>query len=110
MNNMKISDLNYCETSTGNKSEILGGNQIDALSRQKRLLSLWFFAVPSLKSSSLGDFESTEIETNSGYTVNKLENPITGESGFQVTGRNGKHSSFVLFSPYSRQSFSIAIS
>ena len=109
MDKIKISDLSYCEAITNNDIKVAGGKRFVIGLRLQRLRSFWLFSTKSLEPNVLDDLKSTEIDVNSKYTINKLNNPTTGESGYQITSADGNSSSIVLSSPSSRKSFSIAI-
>ena len=108
MNRLKISDLSYCEARTNNDVEIAGGKRFSVIGL--RLRSFWLFSTKSPKPEVLDNFESTKIDIGSKYTINQLDNPTTGESGYQIISADGNSSSIVLSSPNYQQSFSIAIS
>lgn len=110
MDKIKISDLSYCEAITNNDIKVAGGKRFVLIGlRLQRLRSFWLFSTKSFEPNVLEDLESTEIDTTSKYTINKLNNPTTGESGYQITSADGNSSSIVLSSPSSQKSFSIAL-
>ena len=109
---IKIEDLNYCRTAIEEDFRISGGSSYIIGLRLRRLRLFWLYPPKPVSSDNLDDlngFEQTEINTNSNSTIERLSNPTTGESGYQITSENGNASSILLFGPNSRRSFSIAM-
>ena len=113
MNRLEILDLSYCEATTNDKTSVDGGKcAVDCL-QPRRVRALRPFPKEHLKYSDIYHFGL--IETDSGVAsaigeINELENPLTGESGYQIVSADGNSSSIVLSSPSSKTSFSIAMS
>ena len=105
---IKIKDLSYCRTATEEDFRISGGRSYTIGLRLRRL-RLWLDPLKPTFSNNLDGFEPTEINTNSNSTIERLSNPTTGESGYQITSENGNASSVLLFGPNSQRSFSLAI-
>ena len=104
-----VKDLNYLQTATDEDLQLSGGKSLFIGLRLKRLRLLFSFPFRSTSSSNLDNFEQTEIDTTSGSTIERLNNPTTGESGYKIVSEDGTSSGVVLFGANSTKSFAIAI-
>ena len=104
-----VQDLDYLQTVTEENLQLSGGKILSIGLRFKNLGLVFSFPFKSTSSSNLDNFEQTEIDTTSDLTIKRLNNPTTGESGYQVVSEDGTSSSTILFGSNSKKSFSIAI-
>ena len=110
MNRLEISDLSYCQAVTNDNADINGGHSAVGCLELSPVRAFPPIPTEYLKYySDIYRLGATELDSGS-TSIDELENPITGESGYRMVSADGNSTSIVLSGPSSRTSFSIAVS
>ncbi|MBD2773632.1 hypothetical protein [Iningainema tapete] len=95
MSRLKISDLSFCEVATDKDIEVKGGLSV---SRSLTLRNLSISLLPKSLTFTPVNYTREKVYSGVEYSVEKLNNPTTGESGYLVSSSDGKSLSITLTS------------
>ncbi|MCV3212314.1 hypothetical protein OGM63_02010 [Plectonema radiosum NIES-515] len=107
MSVLQISDLSFCEV-VEKEIEVQGGAYILAGNiKNENLRSL---ITRSFSPSLLVEYDRQPLYSTTDIVVDKLQNQITGESGYLTSSKDGKYQSGVIVGQNSVKSFASYIS